>query len=62
MKGNNIRLARMQLYLTQAEFAKIIGVHTIVVSQWERDVRNPSLRHQKQIIDLCKQNGIEINF
>lgn len=62
MKGNSIKQVRTQLFMTQLEFAKVIGVHTIVVSQWERGIRNPSLRHQKAIIDLCKENGIKIEF
>lgn len=60
MTGEKIREIRRKLFMTQREFSEKIGVHCKVVSDWERNNETPSLRNQKKIFDLCKENGIEI--
>jgi DNA-binding transcriptional regulator YiaG len=41
MTGEEIKLARKMLGMTQAKFAERLDVHRITVSRWERGVRKP---------------------
>lgn len=56
----NIRQIREKAYLTQAEFANILGVSATTISAWELERKKPSLRHRKKIEDFCKNNKIKI--
>jgi len=35
MTGDEVRRIRRRLGLTQVEFAKLVGVHSVTVSRWE---------------------------
>lgn len=37
-----IKSTRKDLGLTQDEFARVLGVHTVTVSRWERGTAEPS--------------------
>ncbi len=37
MKGAAVRKIRQRLKLTQARFAKFVGVHRVTVARWEAD-------------------------
>lgn len=50
MNASEIRKLRDQLGLNQAEFAQLVGVHSITVSKWERDEAVPS-SYQKALFD-----------
>jgi DNA-binding transcriptional regulator YiaG len=41
MTGEEIKLARELLGMTQVKFAELLDVHKITVSRWERGVRKP---------------------
>jgi DNA-binding transcriptional regulator YiaG len=56
----NIRKIRESAYMTQAEFSKAIGVSCVAVVKWESGKANPSLRHQKRILDFAKENNITV--
>ena len=49
---------REQLFLTQAEFAKLIGLSEVAVSKWERAINKPTLKHLKVIVEIARDNGI----
>lgn len=51
---------RKVLGLNQQEFAKMLGVSNTTVCLWEYGKLGMKLSRQKQILDLCKRNGIEI--
>ncbi len=36
MTGEEVRQIRKRLGLTQAEFARLVGVHLVTVSRWEK--------------------------
>lgn len=38
MTGSEVRRIRKRLGLTQARFAKLVGVHFVTVSRWEKGV------------------------
>ena len=56
----NIKELRRKCYMTQKEFAEKLNVSIQTVNYWESGDRNPSLRHQKAIVQICKENNIEI--
>jgi DNA-binding transcriptional regulator YiaG len=49
MKIKNIRI---ELGMTQEEFAQAVGVSVSTVSKWERDIFSPSRLASKVIDDL----------
>lgn len=55
----NTKEIRCKALLTQAEFAKVLGVHTETVRAWERGRFKPSLKAQRKIVAFCKENGVD---
>jgi DNA-binding transcriptional regulator YiaG len=51
---------REQLFMTQDEFAKAIGVSVVSVSKWERGINKPTLKFLKVIVELARDNGIYV--
>lgn len=47
--GSRIRQARRHAGLSQSELAAKIGAHPTSVSDWERGVNEPSVRHMTSI-------------
>lgn len=56
----NIKAIRLQLYMTQEQFADLLGVSRMTVSSWEQGRRKVSLAHQKKIVEVCKENKIKV--
>lgn len=56
--AEKVKCARMQLYLSQEDFAKEIGVSFATVNRWESKETPPRLSSQKKFFDYCKQQGI----
>jgi len=46
--------------LTQTEFAEILGVSFTTVSRWEKGIHEPTIKVKRKIVELCKENNIEI--
>lgn len=42
MRPGEITTLREALQLTQAQFASLLGVHSLTISKWERGVLSPS--------------------
>jgi putative transcriptional regulator len=42
MSPQQLRMLRESLGLSQADFARLMGVHPMTVSKWERGVANPT--------------------
>lgn len=53
----DIKKLRQALFLTQCEFAKLVGVSVVSVRKWESGKCKPSLRHQKIIYKLKENNN-----
>lgn len=49
--GSRIRQARRQAGLSQSQLAAKIGAHVTSVSDWERGVNEPSVRHMTSIAE-----------
>lgn len=57
---NNIKNLRKRARLTQAELAKMIGVHQTAVSQWERGFHEMTRRHERMVAKAlgCTTNDL----
>ena len=51
---------RDKLIMTQAEFAKMLGVSFTSINRWENCFNRPTTAARKQIVQLCKENNIEL--
>lgn len=49
--GENLKMLRISREMTQAEFAKKLGVAQVTVSSWERGVREPNFEACELIAD-----------
>lgn len=51
---------RNKLILSQEEFAKLLGVSFASVNRWERGHHEPTIKVKRKIVELCKENNIEL--
>lgn len=51
---------RDKLIMTQAEFAKMLGVSFTSINRWENVLNRPTTSARKKIVELCKENNIEL--
>ncbi len=51
---------RDKLIMTQAEFAKMLGVSFTSINRWENGQNRPTTTVRKQIVELCKEKNIEL--
>lgn len=51
---------RDKLIMTQAEFANMLGVSFTSINRWENGQNRPTTTARKQIVELCKENNIEL--
>lgn len=58
--NNLIKDLREKLILSQEDFAKLIGVSFSTVNRWETAKHNPTIKYKRILIDLCKQNNIDV--
>jgi transcriptional regulator with XRE-family HTH domain len=52
--GGRLRTARRSVGLTQKQLAERLGVESVTVSRWERDVTTPSLPRLRRIAELTE--------
>ena len=60
--GGIIRDIRIRSLLSQADFAKEIGVSFSTVNRWENGKAIPNYRALKKIKDFCCRNMIDFNI
>lgn len=48
------------MFLTQKEFAELLGVSISIIGKWERGINKPALRTQRKLMQICKANGVEV--
>lgn len=53
-----IKHIRSMINMTQEQFAKEIGVSSVIVDQWECGKKYPSPTAQEQLYEICKRNDI----
>jgi DNA-binding transcriptional regulator YiaG len=59
--GEVIKKLRKNLHLDQKDFAKLVGVTEAAVCNWENDRRIPRMSMIRKMIELIKDNHININ-
>ncbi len=57
-----IKTIRLQGFLTQDEFARIIGVSFATVNRWERGRTLPGIKAMKKIDGYCKEKGFSCDL
>ncbi|HOH59264.1 MAG TPA: helix-turn-helix domain-containing protein [Bacilli bacterium] len=58
--ADGILQLRAKLNLSQEEFAKMLGVSFISVNRWENDKYAPTKLIKVKLIQLFKENNIEV--
>ena len=51
---------RNKLVMSQTDFANFLGVSFASVNRWEKGRFEPSYKAKRKIIELCKENNIEV--
>ncbi len=49
--GGNIRRIRLEKNMTQAELSKAINIHSVTLSNWEGDKRDPGATYMEKIAE-----------
>ena len=60
MTGQDIKRLRQRLLLLETELADELGVSVSTIRFWEENVMGISIKRQRQILEYCKNKGIEI--
>lgn len=55
-----IKNLRTKLVLSQQEFAELLGVSFTSVNRWENGKHEPTIKIKRKILNLCKDNNIEV--
>ncbi len=58
--GEKVKTVRLKMFLSQAKFAKELGVSFATVNRWEKGVCEPSYEAQKAFANFCEKNKIVI--
>ncbi len=58
--GEKVKVVRLKLFLSQAKFAKELGVSFATVNRWERGICEPNYEAQKAFAEFCKKNEINL--
>lgn len=56
-----IKTLRKKLLVTQEELAKLLEVSFISVNRWENGHYEPTMKVKRKLMQLLKENGIEVN-
>lgn len=59
--AKKIKEIRLHNFLSQEEFAKILGVSYATVNRWETGRTIPNIRAMKKIDEYCKKEQINYN-
>jgi len=51
---------REKLIITQEELAQLLGVSFASINRWETGKHEPTIKVKRKIVELCKENGIDI--
>ena len=58
---DKVKFARQKLMLSQADFAKKLGVAFSTINEWENGVRHPNYIMQRKFAAFCEENNIVFN-
>ena len=55
-----IKKLRTKLLVTQTELAELLGCSFSSVNRWEKGHHEPTMKAKRKIMQLCKENNIEV--
>ncbi len=55
-----LKIIREKLIISQSELAKMLNVSISTVARWETGQYEPTIKTKRKIVELCKENKIEI--
>ena len=55
-----IKKIRVKLLVTQTELAELLGCSFSSVNRWEKGHHEPTMKAKRKIMQLCKENNIEV--
>ncbi|AUD63494.1 hypothetical protein BK010_07745 [Tenericutes bacterium MO-XQ] len=55
-----IKSLREKLIISQTELAEILKVSFSTVNRWENGKHEPTIKVKRKIIELCKDNDIDL--
>jgi len=55
-----IKKLRTKLVLSQTEMAELLGCSFSSVNRWENGHHEPTIKVKRKILQLCKENKIEV--
>ena len=55
-----VKELREKLILTQQEFANLLGVSFASINRWETGRHEPTIKVKRMIVELCKENSIDL--
>ena len=58
--GENFKRCRLEMFLTQKEVAKILGVYQSNISDWENDVSRPEYEKLIQLAEIYNVSVSEL--
>lgn len=58
---DKIKYIRQNLFLSQEDFAKELGVAFSTINRWENGKTKPNYRKQKALHELCKKHKINVD-
>lgn len=56
-----IKEYRERKFLTQTQFADLIGVKLVTVSRWETGKFEPNMAMKKKLVSMFKETGMRID-
>ncbi len=51
---------RDRMILSQSEFAELLGISFSTVNRWETGRHEPTIKVKRKLVELCKENNIDI--
>ena len=57
--SDEIKKIRQKQFMSQSDFANILGVSFTTVNRWETGKSKPSYKAMKTLDSYCKENGID---
>jgi DNA-binding XRE family transcriptional regulator len=55
-----VKELRVKLILSQQEFANLLNVSFASINRWETGKHEPTIKVKRKIVELCKQNDIDL--
>jgi len=55
-----VKEIREKLIITQEELATLLGVSFASINRWETGKHEPTTKIKRKIVELCKENNIDL--